>query len=118
MDRIRLHIGSVVSGGIGTNDNRRDVEFVGEELARRTEYDIKDDGSVSDSRGTTETLYRTADGRYVVHVKDWSYWQGETTTYRLVEVDAKDLDVGGRFEELGREAGIARPLTLDEALTE
>jgi len=35
-----------------------------------------------------------------------------------VEIEQEDLSVNGRFEALGREAGMGRPLTLDEALAE
>ena len=104
----------VGSGGI-VQDNTREVQFEGEELAKRTEYGFHK-GNITDARGVTETLYRTADGRLVVHIEDWSRWQGEPTTYTLVEVTEEDLQVGGRFEALGQEAGFGRPLTLDEAL--
>lgn len=104
----------VGSGGI-VQDDRWEVQFEGEELAQRTGYGY-DRGDLTDTRGVTQTLYRTEDGRLVVHVEDWSRWQGEPTTYTLLEVTEEDLGVGGRFEALGREAGFGRPLTLDEAL--
>ena len=116
-DRITVLVGTytVGSGGI-VQDSTREAQFRGEELAQRTEYGYHK-GNITDTRGVTETLYRTDDGRLVVHIKDWSRWQGEPTTYSLLEVTEEDLGVGGRFEALGREAGLGRPLTLDEALT-
>ena len=75
------------------------------------------DGGITSTRGTTQTLYRTADGRLVVHVREWSHWQGEPDVYTLREVTAEDLSVNGRFEALGREAGMGHALTLDEALS-
>lgn len=118
MDKIKVSVGSVVatSGGI-TQDDTREVEFAGEELASRTEYGFSDrTGGITDTRGVTETLYRTGDDKLVVHVKDWSRWQGEPNTYSLHEVTEADLQVGGQFEALGARAGYGRPLTLDEAL--
>lgn len=119
METITVRIGSVVgmSGG-QTQDNTREVQFVGEKLATRREYGYSEHtGGITDTRGTDETLYRTEDGRLVVYVEDWSKWQGEPNRYSLVEVTEDDLGVNGRFEALGAEAGFGRPLTLDEALT-
>lgn len=118
MEKITVQIGEIVSGGSGqTNDTRRDVEFVGEELASRTEYGTGSNGvSISDTRGVTETLYRTEDGRLIVHIKDWSHWQGEPNTYTLHETTKEALEPGGAYDLLGAEAGFGRALTLDEAL--
>jgi len=118
METIKLQIGTVVSMNAGTQDLTRPVEFVGEKLAARTEYDYDDRRGATDTRGASETLYRTEDGRLVVYVEDWSRWRGEPDTYSLVEIEQEDLSVNGRFEALGREAGMGRPLTLDEALAE
>ena len=117
MEKQTVYVGSITSGSSGiVQDNRRPVEFEGEEIAQRTEYGLGRDGATTDTRGVTETLYRTADGRLVVHVEDWSHWQGEPTTESLIQVEQADLEPGGRFEALGWEAGLGRPLTLDEAL--
>lgn len=116
MTEITVQVGSATTASGGVHqDNRREVKFAGVEVASRTEYGTHK-GNVSDTRGVTETLYRTDDGRLVVHVKDWSRWQGEPSTYSLHEVSEADLGVGGRFEMLGAEAGYGRPLTLDEAI--
>ena len=119
MEKITVRIGTIQSGGSGIVQNTtRDVEFEGEELARRKVYGYSDrTGEVTDTRGITETLYRADDGRLVVYVEEWSHWQGEPNRYHLVEVTEADLGVNGRFEALGREAGFGRSLTLDEALT-
>lgn len=116
METITVHIGTLTTLSNGAvQDDRRPVEFVGEELAQRTEYGLHR-GNPTDTRGVTETLYRTEDGRLVVHVEDWSRWQGEPDHHSLVQVTEADLQPGGRFEALGREAGLGRSLTLDEAL--
>jgi len=117
MDTITVSIGRVqsTSGGI-TQDNTREVQFEGEELATRTEFGAGREGGIADTRGVTETLYKAADGKLVVHVEDWSHWQGEPTTYSLHAVTEADLQPTGRFAALGAEAGYGRPLTLDEAL--
>ena len=110
METIEVLIGGYVRGGGDEQDDTRPVKFEGEELASVTDF------IGGDTRGVTETLYKTEDGRLVVHVKDWSRWQGEPTTYHLQEVSEEDLGPGGRFEKLGRAAGMGRPLTLEEAL--
>lgn len=118
MDTITVLVGTLESLNNGqTQDGRREVSFEGEKLGsvRSYGYDTKR-GNLTDTRGTDETLYRAADGRLVVHVKDWSRWQGEPTIESLHQVAEKDLQPGGRFEALGSECGYGRPLTLDEAL--
>lgn len=119
MDTIKVCIGTVetLSGGGRVQDNRREVEFAGEKLGSLITYgyDTKR-GNLTDTRGVIETLYRHADGRLVVHVKDWSHWQGEPTTESLFVVKDEDLQPGGRYEALGTECGFGRPLTLDEAI--
>ena len=68
------------------------------------------------TRGVTQTLYRTADGRLVVHVEEWSHFYGQQTFETLREVTEADLLPGGRFELPGMNSGFWTPLTLDEAL--
>jgi len=116
-EKIRVFVGSIVCGSGGqTNDTRRPVTFEGEKLAELTTYGLGA-GGITDTRGVTETLYRASDGRLIVHVDDWSRWQGEPSVETLHQVTEDDLNVGGKFEELGREAGLGRDLTLDEALS-
>ena len=116
MEKVKLNIGvyCVGNGGI-TQDNTRSVEFEAEKLAEHREYG-EINGHITDTRGLTQTLYRTADGRLVVYEEEWSYWQCDPNHYALLQVTAEDLGVDGRFEGLGRVAGRSRPLTLDEAL--
>ena len=117
MERITVYVGSLVVANNGhVEDDRREVVFEGEQLAQVMRYGTNKHGALTDTRGVTETLYRTSDGRLVVHVADWSRWQGEPNVERLERVSEADLQPGGRFERLGREAGFGRPLTLDEAL--
>ena len=116
MKNITVLIGSITTGNNLVQDNRREVAFQGEELAKLTDYGMGRDGAPTDTRGVTERLYKTADDRLVVHVRDWSNWQGEPTTLSLHEVSEADLSGKGRFAHLGREAGMGRPLTLAEAL--
>lgn len=117
MDKITLYVGTVVAGSSGqVNDTRRPVEFTGELVGSWTQYDAGPEGGITDTRGQTQRLYKTDDGRLVVHVDDWSKWQGEPNTETLHMVTEADLEPGGRFEQLGYEAGYGRPLTLDEAL--
>ena len=117
MESIEVHVGSIVTGNSGQqNDTRRPVEFTGERVASHREYSFGPRGGITDTRGVTETLYKTEDDRLIVHVDDWSRWQGEPSTEQIHEVTEADLQAGGRFERLGFEAGYGRALTLDEAL--
>jgi len=111
METITVEVGTVQRIGSIVQDERRPVEFVGEQLARMTTCTGDDD-----TRGVTETLYRAEAGRLLVYIEDWSHWQGESSSYFLRQVTEDDLGVGGEFEHLGREAGFGRPLTLDEVL--
>lgn len=117
METQRVKVGVLGTTGSGMGyDHTRGVEFIGEELARVTHYGTGRNGAPTDTRGTTETLYRTEDGRHVVYIEDWSRWQGEENRYRLVEASPEDLEPTGRFGEFADAAGMGRPLTLDEAL--
>lgn len=117
MEKQRVYVGGIVGlSGCETEDDRREVEFEGEEIARATWYGHNErTGGLTDTRGVTQVLYRTPDGRYIVHTEAWSRWQGEPTTYHLREVLMEDLQPGGEYEVLGYKV-IGRPLTLDEAL--
>ncbi len=116
-EQITVYVGSVV---VANNGHRQDdcvpVSFEGEQLGQVTQYETKDSGAPDNTRGVTQTLYRTSDDRLVVHVEDWSRWQGEPNTERLVKVTEADLQPGGKFARLGRECGYGRDLTLDEGL--
>jgi len=118
MTEITVLIGSVQTGSSGTVtlDTTREVVFQAKELGSYSEPGTGRDGNPTDTRGRVETLYQADDGRFVVHVRDWSHWQGEPTTYTLHQVTGADLEPLGRFAELGRECGYGRPLTLTEAL--
>lgn len=118
MDTITVLVGTLETLNNGeSQDGRREVTFEGEKLGSLTTYgyDTRSD-RLTDTRGETETLYRAADGRLVVHVNDWSRWRGEPNTESLHAVTETDLQPGGRFDALGAACGYGRPLTLDEAL--
>ena len=92
---ITVYVGSVVTGSGGiVQDTRRPVEIQGEELAQRTEYSRHEE-NITDTRRSTETLYKTYDGRLVVHIEDWSRRQGEPTIESLRKVSEADLQPGG-----------------------
>jgi len=117
MEKITVYVGQVVVMSNGAQqDTRRPVTFEGEKLGVYREYGQGRDGGPTDTRGTTETLIRASDGRLVVHVDEWSKWQGEPNDEWLTEVTEADLRPGGSFEDLGGACGFGRPLTLDEAL--
>ena len=111
MGTIEVYVGEVVALRNGTQqDTRRKVVFEGEKLGERTEYR-------TDTRGTTETPYRTSKGDLVVHIENWSKWQGEPNTETLVKATEDDLQPGGRFYSLALACGLSRPMTLEEALS-
>ena len=118
MTTIRVKVGSVETAHNGfTQDDRQVVEFIGRELGQRTTYDYDvDRGCLSDTRGCTATLFRTEDGRLIVHTDNWSRWQGDPSTEILREIQEDDLHNGGEYERLGAECGFGQPLSLDEAL--
>lgn len=118
MTEITVTVGSYNRANNGAEaDNRQEVRFEGEQLASRRESGYNDQGQLSDQRGTDETLYRTADGLLLVHVKSWSRWVGEPTTYTLLAIDEASLGPQGQYAQLGDLAGFGRPLTLDEYLS-
>lgn len=83
------------------------VEFDGSMLGTHTDY-------VWDrAHGVTETLYRLSDGRLLVHLESWT---PDTDDHELILIGEDDLQIGERFEFLGRHAGYAPALTVDEAL--
>ena len=73
-------------------------------MARVREYGLGRDGAPTDSRWTESTLYTTPEGEMIVHVNSFTAWQGEPCTQALHKVDA--IQRGGRFEWLGRQAGL------------
>lgn len=114
---ITVYVGKVQSSTSGLiQDDRRLVEFAGEELATHKQFGTDERGNITNTRGVTQTLYKSDDGRLIVHQDDWSQWQGEPSTETLHEADRADFEPGGRFEGLGAEAGYQRALTLDEGL--
>jgi len=117
MDKYTVFVGTLEVLNDGqTQDGRREVEFEAERLGEHTVYGYGRDGRPTETRGVTETLYRAADGRLVVHSKDWSRWRGEPNIDSLHLATDDDLGPGGRFEDLGYACGMGRPWTLDEAL--
>lgn len=117
VEEITVNIGELVTGNSGiTNDTRQAVEFTGEKLGEYREYGTDRYGNITDTRGTTQTLYRTADGGLVVHVHEWSRWVGEPDTEGLYAVTEKSLQPGGAYDRLGAACGFGRPLTLAEAI--
>ncbi len=79
---------------------RQTVEFEGCHIA---------DGEAS--------LYVTSDGRYLIHECQYSVWKGHN--YILREIRKEELlSGGGKYELLGKAAGLWHSLSLDEVLTE
>ena len=118
MQEIKLSVGRISTSRNGTinDDGTKEVRFHGEELGSLSIPGYDNHNQLTDTRGTSQTLYRAKDGRLLVHVHEWSNWQGESTIYTLHLVVEEDLQTEGRFEDLGAVVGYGRELTLDEAL--
>ena len=118
MQEIKLSVGRISTSldGTVTDDGTKQVCFHGEELGSLSIPGYDNHNQLTDTRGTNQTLYQAEDDRLLVHVHEWSNWQGESTIYTLHLVIEEDLQTVGRFEDLGAVAGYGRPLTLDEAL--
>jgi hypothetical protein len=80
-------------------ERTRYAEIEGLQLAVREEQ-INAEGTL----GFREALYYTEDGRLIVHVESWSKQHGDQTICSMLEVKRNDLQIGGRFEILGRGA--------------
>ncbi len=111
MGWVKVLVGSTSTDQSGHYyDNTNEAEFQGEKIADRTSL------RGGNTTGADHTLYRTSDGRLIVHVYNWTLWQGGSDTYSLHQVEREALEPGGRFGDLGRESDLSRPMTLDEAL--
>jgi hypothetical protein len=99
MAKVRLLVGSVkIIDGI-VDDKTDVVEIDGDMLATRAKV-IDEAGT----HGFRESLYYTSDRRLLVHLEDWSIRRREGTIYTLSEVTRRDLQQGGKFEELAMSA--------------
>ena len=110
METITVYIGSVLTGVVGGGtDTRQKVQFEGEQLGECLSSGInRTVCGKSETRGTSQTLYRTADGRLLVHVYEWSQQPGDPSVETLHEVSAADLQPSGRYALLGADCGFAR----------
>lgn len=116
MDTITVLVGthrSLLSGVF--QDDRRPVVFEAERLGEYTAFG-SDQDYLTDTRGVTQTLYRSADGHLVVHRCCWSQWAGEDNIESLHLVTEADLGPLGDYAGLGAACGFGQPLTLEEAL--
>lgn len=107
MDKLTVYVGRVVAGPTGElHDTRQQVEFEGELLGERIEHGMKRNVcGHAGSEGRTETLYKSADGRLLVHVHQWSEHPGKLSIEELHEISETDLLPGGSFALLGAECG-------------
>ncbi len=118
METQKVLVGSITSTSSGaTQDDTRLVEFEAVNLAEHRQFGTGRAGCLTETRGTTERLFRLGDGQLAVHVENWSHWQGEVTTHSLHEVTEVDLGPNGDFWQLGTEGGFCRSLKFDEAVT-
>ena len=78
----------------GVWDNRRLIEFDGQELAQRN--------YASGNKRITETLYQIGFKRYLVHVRTLTKTRGLPTRFELHHITDGELQFGGEFELLGR----------------
>jgi hypothetical protein len=105
MEQHTIKKGTVYNRNPGIDDETVDVEFTGEKLGSR---------STGDTRGTTKTLYKTEDGDFILHVKNWSNWQGENTKHDILRETKEGLRKD--HPKLAQEVGVIDALSLDEVL--
>ena len=68
-----------------------------------------------DSRGVETTVFRSSDGRIIVHQERWSRWEGEETRADVVVFPSIEDATDAFRWELEQAGIIPRPtLTLDE----
>ncbi len=104
-------------------DGQKDLEFEGVELAS---VDNRSHQGEKESRWTELALYRTRGGKYVLHRKDRTCWQGEEdsetaevfdTVSDLVDEITEEGGVGNLYKELIEEAA-KEDDALDDVLVE
>lgn len=108
METITIYTGNVLTGRSGhVVDNREKVQFEGEFLGEYIDHGTNRSlCGHANARGTTQTLYRKADGQYLVHLYEWSHRQGDPNKETLIEVDEADLRPGGRYADLAGESNL------------
>ena len=114
-EKIQVTIGDALMELAGGQLRR--VEFDGYQLAQTPETVVSDDSAYREVR--TQTLYKTADCRYVVHesIRTTFHPSRERIERRLFEIRRADLKPGGRYADLGALSEFGEiALTLDEAL--
>jgi hypothetical protein len=84
----------------------REVEFEGERLAKV---------SRGDHRGVNLTLYDTPGRGLILHVYDYSHWQGESSTYEIRSTTREQIR--DREPKLARKAGFDEPVSLDKVMS-
>ncbi|MFW6008960.1 MAG: hypothetical protein ACOCP8_06825 [archaeon] len=97
VEEIRLEVG-YKAGDPRESDDIEIVSFMGEEIANMR--DFYGELSSGEDRGTEYTLYLTKKGRFLLHKKNWSNWQGESSTLqykifdKLEEIKEEDIPKG------------------------
>lgn len=77
METKTVYVGLIVAGTEGFKRTRK-VKFTGEKLATYSDQ--------ANHRGLSKTLYRNDDGELLLHVRNWSNWQNESTNKTLKKV--------------------------------
>ena len=102
-----------------TRDGDRDLEFAGVELGAGSFGTGGTSGFARDwTRGTNVTIYRTAGGRYVVGVKQWSAWEGEGDVHRAAVCETPADVLAWLIEDAGGQLGHASKEALEAAAAE
>jgi hypothetical protein len=113
MAECEIEVGIYNSTG---SDDVRSIKFIGKQIADATIYC----GQTSEGkdRGTDYTLYLTKKGKYLVHRKYWTCWQGEDGNakywvYDSLSQAASDDIPGSLIQEAGETLGMDTAEYLD-----
>jgi len=100
-----LFVGTLSRDGSRLNEKTHVHAFEAVELATIRGYDAKERGALDPARGLRQTLYRALDLRLLVHTETWNLRNGAQMSFTLEEINKEDLQPGGKYQDLGFEAG-------------
>lgn len=101
-EKVELEVGTT-NNRMGESDNLKTIRFIGKELAWIR--NLHGQTGSGDDRGTTYTLYLTQKGKFLLHIDEWSRWQGESShsRYKVYE-SMREIEEKEGLDQLIREA--------------
>jgi len=116
-----LKLQEVKIGSFGADgDYRKTYRFKGIQVAWTRNHRA---ARSRDDRGQDKTLYQVGEDKYIVHILNWTHWQGEHDNAYFHSLDDEEglstpiiltsADVTAIFPDLANEAEISAPTDLD-----